>query len=61
MISILYGIFALVIVGATGTFVYIVSSESRNDSAANSSNQVHLKTSPGFGAARRSTALHDHY
>ena len=37
MISILYGIFALIIVGATGTFVYIVSSESRDDSPANSS------------------------
>ena len=33
MITILFGIFALIIVGATGTFIYIVSSDSRNHSA----------------------------
>jgi hypothetical protein len=32
MITILFGIFALVIVGATGTFVYIVSTDIRTDS-----------------------------
>jgi hypothetical protein len=37
MITILFAIFALIIVGAAGTFVYIVSSENRTDSAANSS------------------------
>jgi hypothetical protein len=32
MIAILFGIFALIIVGAAGTFVYIVSTDIRTDS-----------------------------
>jgi hypothetical protein len=32
MIAILFGIFALLIVGAAGTFVYIVASEGRTGS-----------------------------
>ena len=36
MITILFGIFALVIVGAAGTFVYIVYSDTRTDSVSGS-------------------------
>jgi hypothetical protein len=55
MIAILVGIFVLIIVGASATFVYIVFSESRTDSV---NSKVTLRASPrSFGTARRSTRV----
>lgn len=36
MIAILFGIFALIILGATGTFIYIVYSDTRTGSISGS-------------------------